>query len=158
MLDRLDCAALGFYDTGNSPRFVRGQLTRRHRPSYCPERVSHISRRLDCRQIEHDRAPLADRDKPLDAETHGGWIAAPKFGPAYKAAFDAIYPTLAAKHKIPRYPFFLQGVFGHPRLMLSDGKHPNAAGVQRIVAGILAIVERDLMGARSRHSTEVSFR
>jgi lysophospholipase L1-like esterase len=79
-----------------------------------------------------------------------GMLSLPKFGPAYKATFDAIYPTLAAKHKIPRYPFFLQGVFGHPRLMLSDGKHPNAAGVRRIVAGILAIVETNLMGARSR--------
>src|ERR1700730_12358689 len=74
----------------------------------------------------------------------------PNSAPAYKAAFDAIYPTLAAKHKIPRYPFFLQGVFDHPRLMLSDGKHPNAAGVRRIVAGSLAIVETNLMGARSR--------
>jgi acyl-CoA thioesterase I len=79
-----------------------------------------------------------------------GMLSLPKFGPAYKATFDAIYPTLAAKHKIPRYPFFLQGVFGHPRLMLSDGKHPNAAGVRRFVAGILAIVETNLMGARSR--------
>jgi acyl-CoA thioesterase-1 len=79
-----------------------------------------------------------------------GMLSLPKFGPAYKATFDAIYPTLAAKHKIPRYPFFLQGVFGHPRLMLSDGKHPNAAGVRRIVAGILAIIETNLMGARSR--------
>ena len=61
-------------------------------------------------------------------------LSLPKFGPAYKATFDAIYPTLAAKDNIPRYPFFLQGVFGHPRLMLSDGKHPNAAGVRRIVA------------------------
>ena len=76
MLDRLNCAALGFYDTSNSPRFVRGQLTRRHCPSYCPERVSHISRRLDFRQIEHDPAPLADRDQPLDAKAHGSRIAA----------------------------------------------------------------------------------
>jgi hypothetical protein len=76
MLDRLDCAALGFYDTGNSPRFVRGQLTRRHRPSYCPERVSHISRRLDCRQFEYDRPALAEWHKPLETKPHGRRIAA----------------------------------------------------------------------------------
>src|ERR1700730_13958491 len=75
MLDRLNCAALGFYDTSNSPRFVRGQLTRRHCPSYCSKRVSHISRRLDCRQIEYDRPALAERDDPFDAEPHGGGIA-----------------------------------------------------------------------------------
>jgi acyl-CoA thioesterase I len=73
-----------------------------------------------------------------------GMMSLPKFGPAYKAAFDAIYPMLAARHKIPLYPFFLRGVFGDPRLMQSDGKHPNAFGVQRIVAGMLPMVEKNL--------------
>jgi acyl-CoA thioesterase-1 len=73
-----------------------------------------------------------------------GMLSLPKFGPAYKASFDAIYPTLATRHKISLYPFFLSGVFGDPRLMLSDGKHPNVFGVQRIVAGILPIVKKNL--------------
>ena len=63
-------------------------------------------------------------------------------------------PTLAARYKILLYPFFLQGVFGRPRLMMSDGKHPNAAGVQKIVAGILPMVERSIAGAQNgRRST-----
>lgn len=77
-----------------------------------------------------------------------GMLALPKFGPAYKAAFDAIYPALAARHKVPLYPFILRGVFGDRRLMLSDGEHPNVLGVQRMVAGILPLVEKNLSKRR----------
>lgn len=83
-----------------------------------------------------------------------GMLSLPKFGPAYEKAFDSIYPTLAARHKIPLYPFFLRGVFGDPRLMLSDGEHPNVLGVQKIVAGILPIVEKTLDYGRRRYSME----
>jgi acyl-CoA thioesterase-1 len=83
-----------------------------------------------------------------------GMLSLPKFGPAYKASFDAIYPTLATRHKISLYPFFLSGVFGDPRLMLSDGEHPNVFGVQRIVAGILPIVKKNLGYGRSRYAME----
>jgi acyl-CoA thioesterase I len=81
-----------------------------------------------------------------------GMLALPKFGPAYKAAFDAIYPALAARHKIPLYPFILRGVFGDRRLMLSDGEHPNVLGVQRMVAGILPLVEKNLPNRRRLYS------
>lgn len=83
-----------------------------------------------------------------------GMLSLPKFGPAYTVSFDAIYPTLATKHKISLYPFFLSGVFGDPRLMLSDREHPNVFGVQRIVAGILPIVKKNLGYARSQYSME----
>lgn len=81
-----------------------------------------------------------------------GMAALPKFGSAYKGAFDAIYPALAARHKISLYPFFLRGVFGDQRLMLSDAEHPNVFGVQRIVAGILPMVEKNLELVRRRYS------
>ncbi len=49
--------------------------------------------------------------------------------------------TLAAKYKAPLYPFFLQGVAGDRNLELDDGLHPNRAGVERIVAGLLPQAE-----------------
>ena len=73
MLDRLNCAAPEFDYAGNRIRLVGGKLTFGHGPGYCPERIDNISRRLDCRQIEHDRAPVADRDKPLDAKDMPFW-------------------------------------------------------------------------------------
>jgi hypothetical protein len=38
--------------------------------------------------------------------------------------------------------------------MLSDKEHPNVLGVQRIVAGILPIVKKNLGYGRSRYSME----
>jgi acyl-CoA thioesterase-1 len=73
-----------------------------------------------------------------------GMKAAPNLGQDYQDAFDAIYPDLAAKYSLPLYPFFLDGVVGHPDLQLKDGMHPNAKGVDRIVSGALPVVEKSL--------------
>jgi len=73
-----------------------------------------------------------------------GMKAAPNLGQDYQDAFDAIYPDLAAKYSLPLYPFFLDGVVGHPGLQLKDGMHPNAKGVDRMVEGALPIVEKAL--------------
>lgn len=78
-----------------------------------------------------------------------GMVAEPKLDPAYRASFDAIYPALAAQHGLSLYPFFLQGVLGNRALTQSDGKHPNALGVERIAAGIFPIVHKNLAAARA---------
>ncbi len=109
--------------------------------------------RTDPREIFHNLDQIISLCKTEGARVVlAGMLSLPKFGPVYKASFDAIYPTLAAKHRIPLYPFFLRRVFGDPRLMLSDGKHPNPLGVQRIVAGILPIVEKNLEYGHSHYS------
>jgi acyl-CoA thioesterase I len=77
----------------------------------------------------------------------GGMLSKPELGFDYNVTFDRLYPKLAARWGAALYPFFLQGVFGHPALMQEDGVHPNAAGVQRIVAGVAPIVERSLDAA-----------
>ncbi len=66
-----------------------------------------------------------------------GMSASRSLGEAYVKAFDPIYPELAAKHGALLYPFFLEGVALDPSMTLPDGLHPNARGVDRIVAGIL---------------------
>jgi acyl-CoA thioesterase-1 len=58
---------------------------------------------------------------------------APNMGTDYVTEFEKIYRDLAAKEEITYIPFFLEGVAGHPDLLLQDGKHPNAEG-QKIVA------------------------
>lgn len=61
------------------------------------------------------------------------------YGPAFKAAFDAIYPDLAAKHgTLLTENFFApltdqQSRLRSPDLMQPDGIHPSAAGVALIV-------------------------
>ncbi len=71
-----------------------------------------------------------------------GMRAAPNYGADYQRAFDAIFPELAAQNGVLLYPFFLEGVTGDRSVLLADGLHPNAAGVDRIVAGILPEVEK----------------
>jgi acyl-CoA thioesterase-1 len=73
-----------------------------------------------------------------------GMVSLPKRDPTYKPRFDAVYPTLAAREKVPLYPFFLDGVFGNPTRMQSDGEHPNAAGSDYIAGRIAPLVEREL--------------
>src|SRR5690606_24813995 len=70
-----------------------------------------------------------------------GLLAAPNLGPDYAERFNPIYPKLAEAYELPLYPFFLDGVAAERALLLDDGMHPNAAGVDRIVEGLAPLVE-----------------
>jgi len=70
-----------------------------------------------------------------------GMRAAPNLGPAFRDAFDAIYPDLAEKHGALLYPFFLDGVAADAALNQADGIHPNVRGVDIVVERILPTVE-----------------
>ncbi|MFQ5439115.1 MAG: arylesterase, partial [Paracoccaceae bacterium] len=77
-------------------------------------------------------------------------LEAPRnLGPDYKTAFDGIYPELAAAHGTLLFPSFLAplregrdtaGILED--LMQADGIHPNAAGVEVIVAALGPMVLR----------------
>jgi acyl-CoA thioesterase I len=79
-----------------------------------------------------------------------GMRAPANYGAEYGRAFEAVFRRLAEKHRVPLYPFFLEGVAGDPMLNLPDGIHPTAAGIEKIVAGILPMVEAEVrrIGAR----------
>jgi acyl-CoA thioesterase I len=77
-----------------------------------------------------------------------GMRAPRNMGPDYARAFDRIYPDLATAHDVVLYPFFLEGVATDAKLNLGDGIHPNAAGIDVIVQGILPHVERVLARVR----------
>ena len=92
---------------------------------------------------------LADRHIPV---LLAGMRAPPNMGPDYARQFDAIYPALASTYPVVFYPFFLEGVAADPKLNQGDGMHPNAAGVDVIVAGILPKVEELIARARAARS------
>ena len=70
-----------------------------------------------------------------------GMLAAPNLGSTFREAFDGIFPRLAETYGLPLYPFFLDGVATRSALMLDDGMHPNAAGIETMVERVLPLVE-----------------
>ena len=72
-----------------------------------------------------------------------GLEAPGNYGPAFKAAFDAMYPELAETHGALWEPSFLGPLVAEveigearARYMQADGIHPNAAGVDVIVEAL----------------------
>jgi len=75
-----------------------------------------------------------------------GMRAPPNLGREYAEAFDGIFPRLAAKHGVPLYPFFLDGVAAERELNQADGIHPNGRGVEIIAERIAPYVLRLISG------------
>jgi acyl-CoA thioesterase I len=84
------------------------------------------------------------------------------YGAAYREAFEAIWPALAAEYDALLYPNFMAGIGerledGRARgMMQDDGIHPNAAGVAAMVEHIgpvvLDLIER--VGDAPRQAAE----
>ena len=78
-----------------------------------------------------------------------GMRAPRNMGHDYARDFDALYPALASTHPVVFYPFFLDGVAADSKLNQGDGIHPNATGVDVIVARILPRVEELIVRSRA---------
>jgi acyl-CoA thioesterase I len=70
-----------------------------------------------------------------------GMLAAPNLGADFAEAYDAIFPRLAERHDLVLYPFFLDGVAAEAGMLLEDGMHPSAEGVERMVERFLPTLE-----------------
>jgi acyl-CoA thioesterase-1 len=79
-----------------------------------------------------------------------GMRAAPNLGGDYAAAFEPIYPELAAKYGVLLYPFFPDGAAADLSLTQRDGLHPSAKGVDVIVGRVLPKVEELIAAVRTR--------
>ncbi len=86
---------------------------------------------------------LSDRDIPVMLT---GMLAPPNLGKEFSDQFNVIYPALAKKYEASLYPFFMDGVVGRTDLILPDGIHPNAEGIDIIVERITPSVESALQG------------
>lgn len=54
-----------------------------------------------------------------------GILIPPNYGEDYASEFEAVYPQLAEKYRLPLIPFFMDGVALDPTKMQADGIHPN---------------------------------
>lgn len=79
-----------------------------------------------------------------------GMRAAPNLGADYGRNFESIFDDLATKYDVVYYPFFLDGVATQAQFALRDGLHPNAAGIDTIVAGILPKAQELIARVKAR--------
>lgn len=69
-----------------------------------------------------------------------GMVAAPNLGPDYARDFNAIYPELAKQYGATLDPFILDGAIGVDGMMLPDGLHPSATGIDTIAHRLTPLV------------------
>ncbi|WP_019170781.1 arylesterase [Pseudaminobacter salicylatoxidans] len=103
-----------------------------------------ISPELSEKNLDTMIARLKERGIPV---LLAGMRAAPNLGADYGRKFDAIYPRLAQKYDVALYPFFLDGVAADQSVLLEDGMHPNAAGIDRMVERTMPVVEQAITAA-----------
>jgi len=102
------------------------------------------------RALEEIVRRLTDRRIPV---LLAGMRAIPNLGVDYVQGFETIYSDLAAKYDLLLYPFFLEGIASDAKLNQRDGVHPTAAGIERVVAGVLPKAEELVGRARERRGT-----
>jgi acyl-CoA thioesterase I len=64
----------------------------------------------------------------------------PNYGKDYTVGFEAIYPSLAKRYRLPLIPFFLEGVAASPTLNQTDGIHPTGQGYEIIAEQVLTAI------------------
>jgi acyl-CoA thioesterase-1 len=74
-----------------------------------------------------------------------GMTLPPNYGPEYIRGFEQVYRDLAAKYKLARIPFLLEGVATDKSLMQRDGIHPTGRGNEKVAATVMKYV-RPVLG------------
>ena len=78
-----------------------------------------------------------------------GMTLPPNYGPEYIRPFEKIYVDLAAKYKIPRIRFLLEGVGGNAKLMQRDGLHATAEGNAIVARNVLQTLKPLITSSRA---------
>lgn len=107
-----------------------------------------LLRGIDPAHSRDNLAAILDRAQADGIAVLLAGLPAPgNFGPEYKAAFDGMFPDLAAEYDTLVYPNFMAALSAQSDqsaalrdLMQPDGIHPNAQGVALIVADIGPLV------------------
>lgn len=107
-----------------------------------------LLRGIDPAHSRDNLAAILDRAQADGIAVLLAGLPAPgNFGPDYKAAFDGMFPDLAAEYDTLVYPNFMAALSAQSDqsaalrdLMQPDGIHPNAQGVALIVADIGPLV------------------
>ncbi len=109
-----------------------------------------LLRGLDVKQTRANIRAMLDELKKRDIDAMlTGMMAPLNMGDEYVDAFNSIYTDLAREYDAALYPFFFDGIIGQdgaqqPGLMLPDGIHPSAEGIDVVVEKLAPAVEQAL--------------
>ncbi|MFC6647060.1 arylesterase [Granulicella cerasi] len=95
--------------------------------------------------LEQTKANLASVVEQLQAANVrvalAGITIPPDYGQQYVSRFNAIYPAVAAKYRVPYLPFVLKGAYGVAGSMQADGIHPTTQGAAQVALNIETLVK-----------------
>lgn len=89
-----------------------------------------------------ERAKAADMEVIL-ASLEPHW---PETDGSLEAAYAQIYPDLASEYDVPLYSGFMRGVWDTPTLLMGDGLHPTAQGVETMADRLTVFLEDRVEG------------
>jgi acyl-CoA thioesterase I len=64
----------------------------------------------------------------------------PQYGGEYIRSFNAMFPAVATKYRVPLLPFVLQDVYGVPGDIQEDGVHATAQGNKQVAVNVEHLV------------------
>ena len=76
-----------------------------------------------------------------------GMRAPVNLGEVYREEFDAVYEEIAEARSVALYPFLLEPVALEADLLMSDGMHPTAEGVEAMAAPLADFLAEALFGS-----------
>ena len=97
--------------------------------------ANDMLRGLDPDSLEANIQAIIDRarrQQPPPRIVLLGMRGLPNYGFQYVRRFNAVYPELAQRNRLPLVPFLLEGVAGVDSLNQADMMHPTAAGQRRV--------------------------
>ena len=118
----------GETSSGGLVRFPKALTT--HRPSVVILELGANDglRALNLQEMRHNLSKMIELSQQAEAKVLLlGMKIPPNYGKTYTEEFSQSFQQLAVKYQVAVVPFFLEGVAGHPSLVLSDGIHPTAS-------------------------------
>ncbi|VVT00323.1 arylesterase [Rhizobium sp. EC-SD404] len=104
--------------------------------------ANDMLRGIDPARTEANIDEMITRLKARDIEVLlAGMMASPNMGADFAERFNGLFESLAAKHDLVFYPFFLDGVAADAALNLDDGIHPNEDGIDVMVERFIPAAE-----------------
>jgi acyl-CoA thioesterase-1 len=104
---------------------------------------------LDPRSTRANLEAIVRRLKARKIRVVLAGLTAPRaIGAAYARDFDAVFPAVAKEQGVTLYPDLLAGVARNAALLQADAIHPNARGVEIIVARLAPVIAGGLKKPR----------